>query len=101
MLWGCEEDDEPAAPAAPLSVLMDGPSMATVGQEVTFTATHLGSDALHAHTFYLNGEMMWGGGGLERTATWSFNEPGEYEVSVVVDDGVSTGSTSMQVTVTP
>ena len=69
--------------------------------EVTFTATHLGSDALHAHTFYLNGEMMWGGGGLERTATWSFNEPGEYEVSVVVDDGVSAGSTSMQVTVTP
>lgn len=99
-MWACEGFNAPTA-AAPLAVLLDGPLSATVGDEVTFTATHLGSDALHAHTFYLDGEMLWGSGGLERTATFTLSEAGEHELTVVVDDGAATGSTSMQVSVTP
>jgi hypothetical protein len=98
-LWACEDFTTPS-PAAPLSVLLQGPDTVTVGEEVTFTATHLGSDALHAHTFLLDGELLWGRGGLERTATWAFSEAGEHEITVVVDDGASTGSASMMVTVT-
>jgi hypothetical protein len=99
-LWACDGFVPPAA-AAPLAVLLDGPRTVSVGQEVTFTATHLGSDALHAHTFYLDGEMLWGRGGLGRTATFAFAEAGEHEVSVVIDDGATTGMASMPVSVAP
>jgi len=84
----------------PLAVDLDVPSTTVRGSATVFTATHIGDPHVHAHSFYVDGELIQGGG-LGRSATWYPVEAGTFEVTVVVDDGVSSGSASRTLTVVP
>ncbi len=95
-LWRCEADW--ARGNGPLSVRLDGPDTARVGEPVTITATHFGEANLHGHTFLLNGEEL-GLGGTTRDLRWTPAQPGNHELTVVVEDGLSEGSATLQILV--
>ena len=69
-----------------------------MGQAADFVATHIGSDDLHGHAFTVNGEPV-GLASTLRSLTWSFDNPGVYEVAVVVDNGVDQAWASVDVIV--
>jgi len=91
-LWECRP--EPVPVGEPLRVVLDGPTEGQVGQDLRFTATHLGEANLHGHTFLIDGESL-GLGFTERELQWTPEAPGRYEVSVIVEDGVSEGSATL------
>ncbi len=93
VLWRCSGSEWPE-PSDDLGVLIEGPSSAEVGDVVSFTATHLGSDHVHSHQFFVEGEPL-ADPSIERSAEWLAPAPGSYEVLIVVDDGLSTGAATM------
>ena len=96
-LYRCDDAAWPE-PGPDLHATIEGPTQLTVGLAATFTATHLGHDHVHSHAFFVNGEPL-GLPTLGRTATWTPESAGTYELLVVLDDGLSTGSAAMTVVV--
>jgi hypothetical protein len=96
-LWQCGAPDVAAEPHG-LSVELEGPAQGRVGQALEFTATHLGEAHLHGHTFLLNGELLAQGTTL-RGLEWTPEVAGLYEITVVVEDGVSDGTAAVFVEV--
>jgi hypothetical protein len=97
-LWRCPGAALPEPSGVELAVRLDGPTRLRLGETATFTATHLGTEHLHGHAFFVNGEELapaWTG----RETGWTPTAPGTYEVSVVIDDGLDTGSASLTVLV--
>ncbi len=97
-MFGC--DVERQRNEGVLTIILEGPETATAGESLTFVATHVGHIEFHAHRFMVNGEFMGHAAG-EREFNWYVQQPGEYEIIVEVDDGVSTGFAQTQVTVFP
>jgi hypothetical protein len=95
-LWRCEADW--ARGNGPLSVRLDGPETARVGEAVTLVATHFGEANLHGHTFLVNGEEV-GIGTTARELLWTPQQPGSYEITVVVEDGLSDGEATLTIDV--
>jgi len=91
----CRDRETPVGHDA-LPVRLDGPRHIAVGEEVTFTATHLAGRSMHGHAFYLDGERL-AVPTTGREVVWTPTEEGEFTVEVQVMDGRDTGSTSMQV----
>ena len=97
-LWRCPGQGWDA-PSEELKVALELPPPSKVGQPVTFTATHFGSDAIHSHQFFVNGEAV-ADPAIEREVEWTPLSAGDYEVMVVVDNGLNVGSTTAILAVT-
>lgn len=98
-LWRCPDVALPA-PHEGARVLLEGPGEMGVGEEATFRATHLGTDHLHGHAFWVNGELL-AEPTTSREIRWTPQAPGNYEVKVSVLDGLGEVSETMQVQVWP
>jgi hypothetical protein len=97
-LWGVP-DWAPEPPAdSPMTVLLEGPTQLAVGEAALFTATHMGSDHVHGHQFFLDEEPM-SSASMERTLEWMPEVPGIHELWVLVDDGLSQATASLLVEV--
>lgn len=98
-LWRCAgAAPEPAG--APLEVRLQGPARVRVGEEARFVATHIGTDHLHGHAFFVDGAPM-GPASTFREQVWTFDAPGTYEVEVQLEDGLGEGRASVRVEVVP
>ena len=91
----CRDRETPVGHDA-LPVRLDGPRNIAVGQEVTFTATHLAGRSMHGHAFFLDGEPL-AVPTTGREVVWTPTEAGEFTLEVQVMDGRDTGSTTMQI----
>ena len=98
-LWRCDARPAPAA-QHPMRVLLEGPGTLRAGQPATFTATHLGTDHLHGHAFFVDGQPA-GEASTQRRLEWTFEAPGVYEVRVELMDGIDTGAAATTVVVHP
>ena len=98
-LWRCPGAAWPEGDG-PLDLLIEGPKTLKVGQPGTWTATHLGTDDVHSHTLLVDGAAVTAPS-MDRNGTWTPLAPGTYTMSMVIDDGLSTGVASMELTVTP
>ncbi len=98
-LWRCPGAEWPEG-EGPLSVLLDGPATLVAGEQGQWTATHLGTDDVHSHAFFVDGAAVTAPS-LDRHGAWTPIEPGTYTISVIIDDGLSTGTASIPLTVTP
>lgn len=96
-LWRCD-GSSPPAPVHPMRVILEAPETLRVGEPATFTATHLGTDHLHGHAFFVDGEPA-GEASTQRRLEWTFESPGVYEVRVELMDGLDTGAASTSVVV--
>ncbi len=98
-MWRCEGAERPQG-HGPLQVTLDGPARLRVGQAATFVATHFGTDHLHGHTFFIDGQEA-APSTTARELTWTATAPGRHEVTIVIDDGLDSGSATLQVEVSP
>ena len=77
-----------------LSVLIDGPRFAEVGETVELTATHLDATHMHGHAFYVDGELI-SPPSTSRHVQWTPQSAGVYEITVRLIDGVNTGEATL------
>jgi len=96
-LYGCADWTIEGEPHN-LEVLLDGPAKAEVGEEVLFVATHIGTDNVHGHQFFIN-DVAVSSMSMTRDFTWVPEKPGTFEVTVLLDDGFNTGETSLTLNV--
>ena len=73
-----------------LSVLIDAPPFADVGETVSLTATHVDATHMHGHAFFVTGALL-AQPSTSRYAEWLPEASGVYEITVRLIDGVNTG----------
>ena len=96
-MWGCPQPTDQRV-GATMTVALDGPRELRVGQAATFVATHFGSDDLHGHAFFIDGEPI-GFASTEREIQWTPDRAGDFTLRVLVDNGVERTDTSFSVSV--
>jgi WD40 repeat protein len=98
-LWACEGVTFPA-PQDVLQVTIDGPSRLAPGATGSFVATHMGTEDVHSHQFFVDGAPV-SQPSAEREVSFATMSAGTHRLSVVIDDGVDTGHATMDVLVAP
>ncbi|MFT7620978.1 MAG: hypothetical protein ACI9WU_000139 [Myxococcota bacterium] len=96
-LWRCPQAVWPDAESS-MAVVLDAPPVAKAGTSITLIATHLGPDSVHSHQFFVDGQPL-APASLTRTAIWEPQEPGDYTIEVLLDDGLTQGATDTTVTI--
>ena len=82
----------------PLTITLDVPDRVTVGQEVTFSASHMDLGELHGYAFYVDDELIYTPS-TTASASWIFQESGPHIVSVHVFNGVNEGEMRLRIEV--
>jgi len=81
-----------------LGVHLTGPQVVALGEEIEFTATHIGGAAVHGHAFFIDGVEL-PNASTGRRISWVADEVGVHSIEVEVRDGLNTGRARLMVQV--